>query len=213
MRKKETSLAHLANFLPPQTFEMVMPYFRQHVIHLTLTRERKSVLGDYRNPTREIPYHQVSVNINLNPYNFLITLLHELAHMLTYEHFKNAVAPHGKEWKTQFRHVLIPFLGKKIFPADVERALKAYVNNPAASTCSDTALYKALYRYDEPKPGYLLVDDLEPGQWFECEGRFFEKLEQLRTRCRCRELSTQKVYLFQGIMEVRQVRRDWRQIA
>jgi hypothetical protein len=213
MKKKETSLSHLANFIPPQTFEMVMPYFRQHRIHLTLTRERKTVLGDYRNPTKDFPYHQVTVNINLNKYNFLITLLHELAHMLTYEHFKNAVSPHGKEWKTQFRHVLIPFIGKHIFPADIERALKAYINNPAASTCSDTRLYKALYKYDEPKPGYLLVDDLEVGQWFESDGRIFEKLEQLRTRCRCREISTQKMYLFQGIAEVRQVRRDWRQIA
>jgi Uncharacterized protein conserved in bacteria len=192
---------------------MVMPYFRQHRIHLTLTRERKSVLGDYRNPTKDFPYHQVTVNINLNKYNFLITLLHELAHMLTYEHFKNAVSPHGKEWKTQFRHVLIPFIGKQIFPGDIERALKAYINNPAASTCSDTRLYKALYKYDEPKPGYLLVDDLEVGQWFESDGRIFEKLEQLRTRCRCREISTQKMYLFHGIAEVRQVRRDWRQIA
>lgn len=213
MKKKETSLSHLANFIPPHTFEMVMPYFRQHRIHLTLTRERKSVLGDYRNPTKDFPYHQVTVNINLNKYNFLITLLHELAHMLTYEHFKNSVSPHGTEWKTQFRHVLIPFIGKQIFPADVERALKAYINNPAASTCSDTRLYKALYKYDERKPGYLLVDDVEVGQWFEADGRIFEKLEQLRTRCRCREISTQKVYLFQGIAEVRQVRRDWRQIA
>jgi len=213
MKKKETSLSHLANFIPPHTFEMVMPYFRQHRIHLTLTRERKSVLGDYRNPTKDFPYHQVTVNINLNKYNFLITLLHELAHMLTYEHFKNAVSPHGKEWKTQFRHVLIPFIGKQIFPGDIERALKAYINNPAASTCSDTRLYKALYKYDEPKPGYLLVDDLEVGQWFESDGRIFEKLEQLRTRCRCREISTQKMYLFHGIAEVRQVRRDWRQIA
>jgi SprT protein len=213
MKKKETSLSHLANFIPAHTFEMVMPYFRQHRIHLTLTRERKSVLGDYRNPTKDIPYHQVTVNINLNKYNFLITLLHELAHMLTYEHFKNSVAPHGTEWKTQFRHVLIPFIGKQIFPADIERALKAYINNPAASTCSDTRLYKALYKYDEPKPGHLLVDDLEVGQWFEADGRIFEKVEQLRTRCRCKEISTQKMYLFQGIVEVRQVRRDWRQIA
>ncbi|RYE12749.1 MAG: hypothetical protein EOP51_30980, partial [Sphingobacteriales bacterium] len=80
MAKQETSLKFLQNFLPKDTFEMVMPYFRQHNIYLTLTRERKSVLGDYRNPTRDYPYHQVSVNINLNPYSFLITLLHELAH-------------------------------------------------------------------------------------------------------------------------------------
>lgn len=192
---------------------MVMPYFRQHTIYLNLTRERKSVLGDYRNPTKDYPYHQISININLNPYSFLITLLHELAHLLTYEHFKNKVSPHGSEWKTQFRHVLIPFIGKGIFPKDVEKALIAYIHNPAASTCSDINLFKALYRYDEAKPNHLLVDELEVGQWFESDGRFFEKVEELRTRSKCMELTTGKMYLFQDIVEVRQIKRDWRRIA
>jgi SprT protein len=213
MKKQETSLKLLENFLPENTFGMVAPYFKNNTIHLTLTHERKTVLGDYRNPTKDFPYHQISININLNQYSFLITLLHELAHMLTYNHFKNSVSPHGKEWKTQFRHVLIPYIGKKIFPRDIEQALMAYMHNPAASTCSDSRLYKALYRYDERKPGHKLVDDIEVGQWFECDGRFFEKIEQMRTRCRCRELNSRKVYFFQGIIEVRHVRRDWRQIA
>lgn len=213
MKKQETSLKFLENFLPPDTFGMVMPYFTHHTIHLTLTHERKSVLGDYRNPTRDFPYHQISINLNLNPYSFLITLLHELAHLLTYVHFQNSVSPHGKEWKTQFRHILIPYIGKKIFPNDVEKALVAYMHNPAASTCSDARLFKALYNYDERKPNHKLVDDVEIGQWFEAEGRVFEKVEQLRTRCRCLCLRSRKMYFFQGIIEVKQVRRDWRQIA
>jgi predicted SprT family Zn-dependent metalloprotease len=213
MKKIETSLRLLENFLPAGTYDMVIPYFSNHTIHLTLTHERKTVLGDYRNPTPGEPFHRVSVNINLNKYSFLITLLHELAHMMTYVHFQNKVAPHGQEWKTQFRHVLIPFIGKKIFPQDVEKALVAYIHNPAASTCSDQRLYKALYQYDERKPNHKLVDELEPGHWFECEDRVFEKLETLKTRSRCRCISTGKVYLFQGIMEVKQVRRDRRLIA
>jgi SprT protein len=213
MAKKETSLYMLRQFLPPDTFEMVAPYFSNHTVYLTLTRERKSVLGDYRTPTRDTPYHRISVNINLNQYSFLITLVHELAHMLTFVHFKDA-QPHGKEWKTQFRHMLIPFIGKKIFPHDVEKALVAYIRNPAASTCTDPALYKALYRYDEQKPGYKLVDDLEIGQWFETEdGTVFEKVDHLRTRSRCRELLTNRHYYFQGIIEVKQIRRDRRKIA
>lgn len=213
MRKKETSLYMLERFLPPNTFDLVAPYFRTHAIHLTLTHERKSVLGDYREPTKEQPYHRISLNINLNQYSFLITLIHELAHLHTCVHFKQA-QPHGKEWKTQFRHMLIPFLGKRIFPYDVERSLKAYLQNPAASTCTDPDLYKSLYKYDEQKPGYKLVDDLEEGQWFESEdGRIYEKLEQLRTRSRCRDVVNRRVYLFPGIIEVKHVRRDRRLIA
>ncbi len=208
MRKQEKSFSFLEQFLPEGSYEQVAPFFSTHTIHLSLTNERKSVLGDYRHPVPDAPYHRISVNANLNPYSFLITLLHELAHLLTYVHFQHKAAPHGNEWKTQFRHILIPFLGKKYFPADVERALFAYVHNPAASTCTDPELFKALYRYDEHKPGYKLVDDVGMNQYFVTEdGEIYQKIEKLRTRTKCRHLHTNKVYLFQGIVEVRAMRR------
>jgi hypothetical protein len=208
MKKHETSISFLEQFLPYGAFEQVAPFFMSHSIHLTLTHDRRSVLGDYRHPGPDAPYHRISVNANLNPYSFLITLLHELAHMLTYVHFQNKVLPHGKEWKTQFRHILIPFMGKRFFPGDVEKALYAYLHNPAASTCTDAQLYKSLYRYDEHKPGFKLVDDLEVNQCFETEdGEVYQKLEKLRTRTRCRNIGNGKVYFFQGIVEVKAVRR------
>ncbi len=208
MKKQETSINLLEQFLPPNTFEQVAPFFMSHTIHLTLTHERKSVLGDYRNPVKDAPYHRISINVNLNQYSFLITLLHELAHLLTFIHFKNTVSPHGREWKTQFRHILIPFMGKRIFPPDVEKALLIYIHDPAASTCTDPHLFKALYQYDEHKPGFKLIDDIGVNQHFETEdGRVFQKVEQLRTRSRCRDLKNGKFYFFQGIIEVKAVRR------
>jgi SprT protein len=206
MKKQETSLRLLEKFLPEGSFDQVAPFFKSHVVHLTLTHERKSVLGDYRHPIADNPHHRISVNANLNPYSFLITLLHELAHLYTYVHFGNRTAPHGKEWKTQFRHILIPFIGKKFFPSDVEKALLAYLHNPAASTCTDANLYKSLYRYDEHKPGFKLVDEIAENKYFETEdGQLFQKLEKLRTRTRCRNISNGKLYFFQGIVEVKEL--------
>lgn len=214
MPKKETSLFLLQEFLPADTFGMVIPFFKVHNIHLTLTRERKSVLGDYRPPSRKDPYHRISLNINLNKYNFLITLLHEMAHLLTWNNFGMKASPHGQEWKTQFRHILLPFIGKRIFPGDIEKALVRYINNPAASTCSDPNLFKALYKYDERKPGYKLVDDIPVGQLFQTEdGRIFEKMEQLRTRTLCKELSSRRKYYFHGIVEVKHLDGGSRRIA
>lgn len=208
MKKQEKDLRLLAEFLPERSFELVVPFFQTHSVHLTLTHERKSVLGDYRIPTKDYPHHRISINLNLNKYSFLITLLHELAHLLTYVHFKDTVSPHGKEWKTQFRHILIPFMGKRFFPADVESALLSYLHNPSASTCTDARLYKALYRYDEHKPGYKLVDDIQMNGIFEIEdGRRFQKIEQLRTRSKCKDLKTGRMYFFQGIVEVKAVRK------
>ena len=214
MRKKETPLHQLQQYLPPDTFQMVAPYFNKYTIHLTLTRDRKTVLGDYREPTAAHPYHRITVNINLNSYNFLITLVHEMAHMITFDNFKHKAEAHGKEWKTQFRHMLMPFIGKKIFPSDIEKALIKYMQNPSASTCTDQGLYKALYNYDIRKPGHMLVCDLEPGHMFQIEdGRVFEKLEQLRTRSICKEVGTRKKYFFPGIYEVKLVRRQTQKIA
>lgn len=210
MKKQETSIAFLEQFLPHGAFEQIAPFFRTHTIHLTLTHERRSVLGDYRHPVPEAPYHRISINANLNPYSFLITLLHELAHLFTFVHFEHKAPPHGKEWKTQFRHILIPFMGKRFFPAEVEKALYAYLHNPAASTCTDSHLYKALYRYDDHKPGFKLVDDLGENQYFETEdGEVFQKLEKLRTRTRCKNVGNGKVYFFQGIVEVKAVRKKY----
>jgi hypothetical protein len=208
MKKQETSLTFLDQFLPEGAYEQIAPFFQTHTIHLTVTHDRKSVLGDYRHPVPDVPYHRISINATLNPYSFLITLLHELAHMFTYVHFKNSVSPHGKEWKTQFRHILIPFMGKRFFPSDVEKALHAYLHNPAASTCTDANLYKALYRYDERKPGFKLVDELSINQCFETEdGELYQKIEKVRTRTRCKNLRNGKHYLFPGIVEVRARRR------
>lgn len=208
MKKQEQSLTLLEQFLPNGAFEQIAPFFRTHTIHLTLTNERRSVLGDYRQPIAGSPYHRISINANLNPYSFLITLLHELAHMFTFLHFGHKASPHGKEWKTQFRHILIPFMGKRFFPADVEKALHVYLHNPAASTCTDPCLYKSLYKYDEHKPGFKLVDDVAMNHFFETEdGAIYQKIEKLRTRNKCKNLTTGKVYLFQGIVEVKELRR------
>ena len=203
MKKQETSLSFLDKFLPPGAYAQVAPFFQTHTIYLTLTYDRKSVLGDYRHPTRDVPHHRISINTTLNPYSFLITLLHELAHMFTYMHFGNKPSPHGKEWKTEFRHILVPFLGQRLFPPDVEKALLAYIHDPAASTCTDPALYKALYRYDEHKPGAKLIDELTVNQQFQTEdGQLYQVVERLRTRTKCRNLANGKMYLFQGIVEV-----------
>jgi len=204
MPKEERSLSGLTAFLPPDTFEMVAPFFKQHTIHLTLTHDRKSVLGDYRAPFGNTPYHRISINATLNPYSFLITLLHELAHLFTYVKHKHKVSPHGKEWKLEFRQTLIPFVGKTIFPPDVEKALNDYLQNPAASTCTDPQLYKALHRYDAAKPGWKFMDEVRVDEQFETEdGRRFVKLEKRRTRSRCKELMTGKMYLFSGIAYVK----------
>ena len=171
-------------------------------MQLTITRERKSVLGDYRNSHGD-KNHRISVNGNLNPYAFLITLLHELAHLFTYEKFGHKVLAHGQEWKNEFGKVLAQFLLKKIFPQDIQKTLYKTLENPAASSCADTALLRVLYKYDKKKDGVMLIEAVPLGALFTIKGdRIFKKEEKVRKRYKCLEVSTGKMYLFSPVYEV-----------
>src|SRR5437868_12893848 len=98
MPKKEAPLKELESFLPEGTADDVIRFLQLYKVHLTITRERQSVLGDYRNKHFG-RNHRISVNGNLNKYSFLITLLHELAHLVAFEKYGGRIQPHGKEWK------------------------------------------------------------------------------------------------------------------
>ncbi|MBA4139226.1 MAG: SprT-like domain-containing protein, partial [Segetibacter sp.] len=174
----------------------------QYKVHLTITRERKSILGDYRNAVNS-RNHRISVNGNLNLYSFLITLLHELAHLLTFDKYGNRVQSHGKEWKSLFSQLLARFIKNKIFPADIEKELIASLSNPAASSCAEDGLMRVLRRYDSKPDGQMLVEEIPPQNLFKLkDGRVFKKGEKLRKRYRCEEVGSKKVYLFSPVYEV-----------
>ncbi|QHS60385.1 SprT-like domain-containing protein [Chitinophaga agri] len=203
--KKEAPLNALAAYLPEGTFEQVMAYLNQYRVHLTVTRERASILGDYRHPDRR-GGHRISINGNLNKYAFLVTLLHEISHLTTYMQYANSVASHGKEWKTHFSAILKEFVGKGYLPADVEAALRQSIRNPAASSCADDELMRVLKRYDRKKENHFLVEQLSLNQLFRTkDGRIFRKGERIRKRYRCEEVATKRMYLFSPVYEVEAV--------
>lgn len=202
MPKKEYPLQELRHFLPAGSFELIVEYLLHYHVHLSITRERRTVLGDYRH-AHSHQHHRISVNGNLNPYAFLITLIHELAHLLTFEQFGNRVSAHGKEWKLIYRKLLEAFLGKLIFPADVEAALHKSLHNLPASSCADEPLMRVLRQHDPPEEKGVLVEELPDGALFVIEGgRVFQKGKKLRKRYQCKELRTGKLYLFSGMYEV-----------
>jgi SprT protein len=202
MPKKEAPLLQLQDYLPKGSFEGVVHYLQKHKVHLTITRQRQTLLGDYRH-AHGASTHRISVNGNLNKYAFLITLLHELAHLFTYENFGNRVQAHGQQWKNEFSKILTQFLQQKIFPPDVEKALLLTLQNPAASSCGDEKLLRVLHQYDIKKEGVHLVEQLPEGSLFKINrGRVFKKGEQVRKRFKCLEVKTGKLYLFSPVFEV-----------
>lgn len=202
MSKKEVPLHALSAYLPDGSLEPVLDYLHRYKIHLTITRERNSILGDYRHAVHQ-KNHRISVNGNLNKYSFLVTLLHEIAHLLTFEQFGNRIAPHGKEWKNEYSKILALFLLKKIFPVDIEKALLKSLQNPSATSCGEEHLMRVLKRYDERKPGEVLIEDLQVGQLFKLkDGRVFCKGEKMRKRHKAVDIKTGALYLFSAVYEV-----------
>lgn len=191
----------LQRFLPEGTVPPIIQYLNEHKIHLHISRERKSKYGDFR-PGIWGRQHRISVNGNLNKYHFLITLLHEIAHLLTFIQFGAHKQPHGNEWKNEFKKLLIRFHSEQIFPVDILNALIAYIHNPSATSCTDIHLFGVLRKYDKEN-GSVLVSSLTIGDIFKTKDNLqYQILEKKRTRWVCIQLSTGKKYLFPGIHEV-----------
>ncbi len=205
MPKKESPLHQLSYYLPEGAFEDVAMYLTEFKVHLTITRERRTVLGDYRNGLSN-GNHRISVNGNLNKYSFLITLLHELGHLLAYDKYGHRIQPHGEQWKNEFGKILARFITKKIFPPDIELLLIQSLKNPAASSCAEDGLLRALKKYDLHKPGIYFVEDLPVNSLFKVKGgKTFSKGNKVRKRFLCKEISTGKLFLFSPVAEVEMV--------
>jgi len=205
MPKQEAPLEALKQFLPEGTFNRVSTYLHTHRIHLTVTRARSSVLGDYRNAVHG-RNHRISVNGNLNPYAFLYTLIHEIAHLLVFDQYGHRVASHGKEWKHQFTLLLKEFMADDVFPADIRRAIASSMNNPAASSCAEDDLLRVFRKYDQAAPDNCFVEEIEQGGLFSIrDGRVFRRGIKMRKRYRCVEMATGKEYLFSPVYEVKRL--------
>jgi hypothetical protein len=202
MPAKESPLNALRAFIPEECLSEVVNYLQQHSVHLTITRERKSILGNYRSKVPD-KNHRITVNGNLNKYSFLITLLHELAHLLALEKFGHKILPHGTQWKSEYAKILTTFIAQKIFPADIENILLTTLKSPAASSCADVHLTRALKKYDTKIKTKLFVEDLTDGANFKINGgRIFRRGEKLKKRFKCTEIATGRVYLFSPVYEV-----------
>lgn len=208
MLKKESPLHQLNHFLPAGSYEDVAFYLEEYKVHLTVTRERLTKLGDYRNKHLD-KNHRISINGNLNKFSFLITLLHELGHLVAYEKYGNKIQAHGQQWKNEFGNILARFINKKIFPLDIEKELLRTLRNPAASSCAEAPLLRILKKYDPHKPGIFLLEELPDESLFRFKnGHVYKKGNRQRTRFLCKDMINNRLFLFSPVTEVELVKKD-----
>jgi hypothetical protein len=186
----------IANKVPVNALAHCVALFDENPFQFKITRNRKSKSGDYRYDKRSNT-SIVTVNSGLNTYSFLITLVHEIAHHTTRINNGRSVQPHGREWKNEFRNLMLPLVNPLVFPDDLLRLLAKHLKNPKASTWSDAHLSMALRKYNtgNSKLDELHLDEIINGNDFKFNDRVFTKLEKRRTRVLCQESTTGRKYL------------------
>lgn len=190
----------LKKYIPERAAAPVFELVKANAVYLKIVNERQTRHGDYRRlPNGQ---HQITVNVSLNRYRFLVTLIHEIAHLVAFEKYGRRIKPHGKEWKHTFQTLMLPFIRPEIFPSDVLPYLARHFKNPKASSDTDAQLSVVLKKYDPPSDKNYIFE-IPLGATFRIQnGRIFKKGKKRVKRYECMELSTGKTYVFQPNAEV-----------
>ncbi len=191
----------LLKYLPEHAVEPCFELIKVNRVHLKIVNERQTRHGDYRKGLSG--KHEITVNANLNKYRFLITLIHEIAHLIAFEKFGRAIKPHGDEWKVTFQRLMIPLIRPEIFPHSVLPLVANHFKNPTASSDTDAKLAYALKQFDERKPDVYYIHEVPSGSMFRIKnGRVFQKKGLRTKRYECIEVQTGRLFLFNANAEV-----------
>ncbi|MFY0603568.1 MAG: sprT domain-containing protein [Flavobacteriaceae bacterium] len=194
----------LLNYIPKKAIILVDNLIHEHNINLKIVRERQTKHGDFRKlPNGKF---QITVNNSLNKHQFLLTLIHEIAHHVTHQKY-GRVKPHGIEWKTTFQYLMLPFLSSEIYPDTILKPLAHYLRNPKASTGSDVNLTLAL-KGNIAANGKSFIFDLSLGENFFYKDTLYKRGKKRRTRYECLHLDTNKMYLFNQNAEVKKIENE-----
>lgn len=187
----------LESHVPPNALPYCCELTQRHKFHFKLSSNRKSKLGDYKYDPRTKTSH-ISVNRNLNQYAFLITFVHEIAHLAAANTHGRRISPHGSEWKSIFKQLMLPLIDPNVFPDILLKALAKHLINPKASTHADPHLVKALQTFDILPDGHQPLDRIHEGDHFTLHGKTYKRMEKRRTRIVCVHITTDKKYLVAG---------------
>ena len=193
----------LEPYLPKGALALLEPLLNKYPLQVLVAKPRTSKFGDYRFP-QKAGTHRISVNGNLNPYHFLITLIHEYAHLEAYAVHGKKINPHGEEWKETFRQNSAIFLEQNLFPPDVAQAFTNSLLKGHASSASSLELMRILKGYDS-KDNILHqhLEELDEGTHFILNQKIFRKGAKSRKRFKCEEIRSRRFYMVHPLAEVR----------
>ena len=190
----------LAKYIPQAALQSCLTLIKEHHVHLKIVNQRVTRHGDYR----ILPdgSHKITINAQENSYRFLITLVHEIAHLLAFKTYGRRIKPHGKEWKHTFQRLMLPFIRPAVFPSELLPLLANHFKNPKASSDTDAKLSLALKKYDPPTDNNFIFEIPFGGVFRLYNGKLFKRGNKRVKRYECIEIATGRVYLFNPNAEV-----------
>ena len=202
MEKIARYITTFSKFVPPTMAHIPEKLLADSSVHFKIVKGRKSKWGDFR-PKNSKGKPQITVNGDLNPYAFLITTLHEFAHLHTFQTYGFRASPHGLEWKENFSKLIALILDHPDLPASIRTALSKSYNAIKASSCTDIHLSRTLATFDNDTTGLVPLENLTKNSKFALNNRTFQKGNKRRTRFECIELSSNRTYLVHLMAKVK----------
>lgn len=190
----------LVKYIPIAAVAPSFELIKANNVYLKIVNERVTRHGDYRKmPNGE---HQITVNASLNKYRFLITLIHEISHLVAFSTYGRTIKPHGLEWKRSFQLLMLPFIRPEVFPNQLLPLLALHFKNPKASSDTDAKLSLALKQYDAPNDKNFIFEIPHGGLFRLYNGKIFKRGNKRVKRYECLEVNSGKIYLFNPNAEV-----------
>lgn len=184
----------LQTHVPAASVEYCFNLWMSCPFELKLSKSRQTKVGDFTS-RRSRSHPRITLNDDLNPYLFLTTYIHEVAHLHVYKRYSDRVEPHGEEWKQTFTDLLVPLLWDHIYPEEILHELRRHMVNPKASSFADTKLTEVFRLFDANKSHAAVLSQLPEGSIFQLQGKYFTKGKLRRTRYLCKEVKAKRFYL------------------
>jgi len=197
--------ATLSKYVPERAVSICIDWILKYRISVRITKTRMSKYGDYSPPSGNKGHH-ISVNHELNPFSFLLTFTHEVAHLVTWNKYQNRVESHGVEWQLEYKQLVDPLIKSGMFPNDITLQLNRHFRKPKATSCSDIELTRVLNRYNTKLDSWIHLEEIEINENFRIRsGRIFKKGMKRRKNYSCQELQNNHFYYINPLTEVQKV--------
>ncbi|WP_294299157.1 SprT-like domain-containing protein [uncultured Chryseobacterium sp.] len=191
------SIQPLEKYLPENTLQYLKIWFADHYIHIKITRNRDSKLGDYR----KLPdgSHEITINSTLVPQLFFFVLTHELAHLIAFEKYGRRISPHGNEWKETFRKMLLQSLD--VYEENLRPIIVKFSKSPKANFMASPDLIK-YFHIDKHDDTLVFIETLQKGDFFVYRNEKYLLEGLIKKNYLCKHLATGRKYSFKPLARV-----------